>query len=298
MLNTSKIDFGRVSRYVEDKGFGFVSHTLQSQLDGDIFFHIKIIKKSNPDIVKRLENGMFIEDTECDSSKNSSDAICFWYRTEKTNKGMQVNSAININDLYGNEVESLRKIIENIWKKNKYISNCLIHASEDLLGVNRTNELKNKKNDFEIEEQEIYLKDLIEESSLRKNGSETKMLIDGNRITHEIDATKQRLRKLKGTETNYLELIESEYKQIIEEMKPLGFTHSKEVSDYIIKNKLRKKYKNISGVVKMEKEGSSWDFNGGLPRNVYARICQDLDLENEGSNAKAIGFESYNDLYD
>lgn len=298
MSNITKIDFGRVGRYVEDKGFGFVSQSFHSQYEDDVFFHIKTIKRSHPEIAKRLDNGGYIEDSGDDNVKSFSNAVCFWYKVNKTSKGMQVKSVIDINDLSDNEVKTLCEKIEGIWKDQKNISNSLIHASEDLLGVDRTNELKNKKKDHEIEEQEIYLKNLKEESALRKNGSEPKMLIDGNLIKGEIDFTKQRLRELKGTETKYLELIENEYKQIIEEMKPLGFTHSKEVSYYIIENKLGEKYKNISGVIKMEKEGNSWNFKGGFPPKVYKRICEDLDLENEGSNAKAIGFESYSNLYD
>jgi cold shock CspA family protein len=295
MQNIPIIDYGRVSNYVEDRGFGFVSQSIHNQHGVDVFFHIKSIKKSDSDVAKQLENSMFIES---DNNDQSSGALCFWYRAEKTGKGLQVNSVVKISDLSNNEIESISNKIENILEKGQKISNCLTRASEEILGIERINEIKNKNKDYEIKKAEIYLKQLKEESIIRKNGSEPKLLISEQLIQYEIENTDQKLRELKGTETQYLELIEHEYKQIIEEVESLGFTHSKELSHYIVKNKLGQKYKNISGVVKMEKDGNSWDYGGGFPPNIYSRICHDLDLSNEGSNAKVVGFESYSDLYD
>lgn len=294
MSNIIEIDFGRVSWYDEDKGFGFVSNAIQSQFDDDIFFHIKTIKMSHPDIAKQLDDGGFIDDSDCDRTKNSPDAICFWYRVEKTNKGLQVKSVINIGDLNDDEIISVRKKIEKNWQDQKNISNCLTHVTEDLLGVDRTNQLKNIRKDREktqsdrkIEELKKYLKSLKEEIALCEKGHEERGL-----LLLEIKLTTIELEGLNGSDR----LREEEYKQLIKEMKPLGFTNSNEISHYIMENNLGEKYKNISGIVKMEQDGSTWDFDGGFPKNIYRKICVDLGLDKARTTANAVGFESYNDL--
>jgi hypothetical protein len=79
-------------------------------------------------------------------------------------------------------------------------------------------------------------------------------------------------------------------------MKALGFTHSAQVSSYIMKNQLGYKYKNISGIVRMEKDGRQWDFKGGFPPEIYSKICQSLNLGNEGSYARVVAFNSFEEL--
>jgi len=63
-----------------------------------------------------------------------------------------------------------------------------------------------------------------------------------------------------------------------------------------MRNKLGLKYKHISGVVTMKKDGSTWDFKGGFPPDIYADICSALDLDNNGSYAKVVSFNSFNEL--
>jgi len=89
------------------------------------------------------------------------------------------------------------------------------------------------------------------------------------------------------------EINDDEFKQLVAEMTPFGFTNAREVSSYIIKNKLGNKYKNISGVVRMSKDEHEFNFNGGFPPDIYARVCSELNLNDEGSNAKVIGFTSF-----
>ncbi|WP_318492188.1 hypothetical protein [Photobacterium leiognathi] len=88
----------------------------------------------------------------------------------------------------------------------------------------------------------------------------------------------------------------SELVALISEVKAKGFEYSKELSNYIIKNQLKNKYRNISGVVKMEKSGEQWDFSGGFPKKIYSIVCSELGLSDQGTTAKAVGFKSFKDM--
>ena len=92
------------------------------------------------------------------------------------------------------------------------------------------------------------------------------------------------------------EIEEKEFEQLVKELKTLGFTNSSEVSDYIVKNKLGYKYENISGILEMTNKGNKWNFEGGFPKHIYARLCQELNLENNGTTAKPGQFQSFKAL--
>ena len=87
-----------------------------------------------------------------------------------------------------------------------------------------------------------------------------------------------------------------EFEQLVSEMIPLKFTLSSQVSAYIMNNRLGYKYKNISGIVKMEQDGNIWNFDGGFPPRIYAKVCSRLGLNNKGSHARVVDFKSFNDL--
>jgi len=89
---------------------------------------------------------------------------------------------------------------------------------------------------------------------------------------------------------------ESELLALISEVKSKGFKYSKELSSYILKNQLKRKYPNISGVVKMEKSGEQWNFSGGFPKKIYGIVCSELGLSDQGTTAKAVGFKSFKDM--
>ncbi|HDZ9271000.1 hypothetical protein [Vibrio cholerae] len=90
----------------------------------------------------------------------------------------------------------------------------------------------------------------------------------------------------------------SELTALISEVETKGFKYSKELSNYIMDNQLKKKYPNISGVVKMEKLGEQWDFSGGFPKKIYGIVCSELGLSDQGTMAKAVGFKSFKDIED
>lgn len=79
-------------------------------------------------------------------------------------------------------------------------------------------------------------------------------------------------------------------------MTKFAFTHSSQVSHYIVSNRLGYKYKNISGVLQMEFDGTTWDFKGGFPPKIYAKLCDELGLSNSGTRARAVAFESFDNI--
>lgn len=89
------------------------------------------------------------------------------------------------------------------------------------------------------------------------------------------------------------ELKNAEYKALLEEVRPLGFTKSSQVSDYIRDNNLEQKYGLISGNVQMERRGDTWNFNGGIDPEYYKRLCIELGLENNNSGSSVRGFSPY-----
>ena len=89
---------------------------------------------------------------------------------------------------------------------------------------------------------------------------------------------------------------ENEFNQLVDETRSRNFSRSKELSKYIVDNKLGFKYKNISGILEMEGPEGRWKFKGGFPPKMYARLCRELGLGNEGTEAKPRDFTPYKDL--
>lgn len=87
---------------------------------------------------------------------------------------------------------------------------------------------------------------------------------------------------------------EREFQALVAEMRPLGFTRSADVSNYIVKNRLGNKYGHISGILTMEGSGNQWEFVGGFPPKIYARLCDELGLGNQGTDAKPVHFVPFN----
>jgi hypothetical protein len=83
---------------------------------------------------------------------------------------------------------------------------------------------------------------------------------------------------------------------LLREMKAIGFTHSNQLSKYIMEKRLASKYPNISGIVRMELDGRQWDFRGGFPPQIYAIVCRELGLDNQRSRAVPVDFTSYKEL--
>jgi len=267
-----KIDFGIVKKYFTDRGFGFVGHTFHNIPSKEVFFHIKKIKRTDPELARKLDNDDFTE------------AVYFWYEIKTSNKGEEVLSVLNPNDIqqeYKSELPILIERIEHIWKDvNSIMPNWINQVSVDLMGVNRANELSNERDTLESRREE-------------KNEKNEKKRIEIEALQKIEEAN---FKKKIAEKLSQQEIEDNEFNQLIEEMSFLGFTSSRQVSSYIMTNKLGYKYKNISGIVKMEREGNTWDFKGGFPANIYARICSNLGLSNEGSRARVVDFNSFKKL--
>lgn len=92
------------------------------------------------------------------------------------------------------------------------------------------------------------------------------------------------------------QLEDEEFNALVEEVSAKGFTESKQVSNYIMTNKLGKKYRHISGILELERDGDAWRYHGGFPPHIYARLCEALGLGQKPSDARVAGFKSFNDL--
>ena len=92
------------------------------------------------------------------------------------------------------------------------------------------------------------------------------------------------------------QLEDAEFKALVEEVSAKGFTESRQVSNYIMANKLGRKYRNISGVLELERDGDAWRYHGGFPPHIYARLCEALELGQKPSDARVAGFKSFSDL--
>lgn len=262
------VDFGVVSKYFSDKGFGFVRGLLLGS-SSEIFFHIRTIKKTDLQLAARLAGDDFSEDFH------------FWFETEVTPKGTQVRAVLLLEQIRLVAISDQTRLIERVesyWRNLECQKpSWLDVVTSDLVGRDRTDELSlergrleaEKQNKLELERKEFERKAVIEQ--------ETKQLQrDADRAQELIE--------------------ENEFQNLLNEMTRLGFTSSSQVSKYIVSNHLGYKYKNISGIVKMELEGTTWNFNGGFPPKIYARLCDQLGLSNNGTKARAVAFESFGNI--
>jgi hypothetical protein len=92
------------------------------------------------------------------------------------------------------------------------------------------------------------------------------------------------------------QLEDAEFKALVEEVSAKGFTESRQVSHYIMANKLGRKYRHISGVLELERGEDAWQYHGGFPPHIYARLCDALGLGQKPSDARVAGFKSFSDL--
>ncbi|WP_377477741.1 MAG: hypothetical protein P2A85_04205 [Microcoleus anatoxicus] len=84
--------------------------------------------------------------------------------------------------------------------------------------------------------------------------------------------------------------------RLLKELGPLRFIYSRQLSIHIRTYQLGYRYPNISGIVTMENGGTRWLFAGGFPPEIYTIICRELNLANQGTSARAIHFESFQDI--
>jgi cold shock CspA family protein len=260
------IEFGGVKSYNADRGFGFVGRTF-SNPNEKVFFHIKKIKKKHPELAQKLDNS------------EAFATINFWYEIEITEKGEQVSKVWlntgNIPQSYTHELSSLIQRVESIWKNvDSPKPIWLDFITIDLVGADRKHELSVGRDNLENQLREAEEKLRREAEALRENE------IARIAKSHHLEKTKA-----------------DELHQLLTEMRPLGFTHSKQLSNHIVRCQLGYRYPNISGIVIMEDGDTEWEFPGGFPPGIYKIICRELGLDNQRTNARVKDFESFEDIY-
>jgi len=156
-----------------------------------------------------------------------------------------------------------------------------------------------------IEKEKIYYgkRKLLDSKleSKRIEQEETRKKLEEARILYELQepervAQEARRKAQLAAEFQRSKIEEREFGELVSELKPLGFTHSSHVSNYIKKNNLGNKYRHISGILHMEKDGENWAYSGGIQPKYYARLCDELDLSNKGSGAVPTSFESFESI--
>lgn len=258
------VNFGEVKKYISERGFGFVTHKIFVGQCPEVFFHISAIKKSNPLIAEQLNS--------------EEDGIFFWYEYANTHKGEQLVKVLKSCDINDEILSTLIIRLENLWLDiSKNIPQWLNQATIQLLDTENIERLIKKR-----------------ESLIQKQNEIEKKITDEKRAQEKIE--KDARQKILDEKIVQETLKEDEFQQLINEIKPLGFSTSSQVSNYIVINKLGVKYQNISGILEMTKDGTSWNFRGGFPPKIYARLCNELGLGNNGSCAQAGKFTSFKDV--
>ncbi|MDX7839503.1 hypothetical protein SJS76_08145 [Aeromonas caviae] len=262
------INFGIVSNYISDRGFGFVRGLLLGN-SSEVFFHITTIKRTDPELAARLASDPFGENFH------------FWFETEVTPKGTQVRSILSSEQVRRGAITEPNRLIERVefcWRNvGRQKPSWLDAVTSDLMGRDRTDKLSLERGHLETEGQK--------KRELERKEFEAKTAIEQERTQRQRDA-----------ERAQEQLEEDEFKSLVAETTKFAFTHSNQVSHYIVSNRLGYKYKNISGVLQMELDGTTWDFKGGFPPNIYAKLCDELGLSNSGTRAKAVAFESFGNI--
>lgn len=284
------IDFGSVKSYNSNRGFGFITGRFLNP-HRRVFFHIKKIKAKHPEIAEKLDN------------EENFQGLNLWYEIEQTQKGEQVKECwLHKDEIPENHVSELSDLIgkvENIWKNiDSSKPSWLDIVTIELVGTNRKDELSLQRNNLENQRREAgerKRKD-VEVERLRQ------IELQRERESQEVERQKQirvdkenEVRKLSAKYSLSIDEAEELY-LLLEEMRPKNFTHSKQLSMYIVKQKLGYKYKNISGILTMQDGGNEWDFHGGFPPKIYSNICKELGLDNQHTKARPIDFRSFKDV--
>lgn len=138
------IDFGVVSNYISERGFGFVRGLLLGN-SSEVFFHIKTIKKTDPQLAARLSSDPFSED------------LHLWFETEVTPKGAQVRAVLSREQVRRGAIIDPARLIERVeshWRKlGRQNPSWLDDITSDLVGQSRTDELSLERRRLEAEEQ-------------------------------------------------------------------------------------------------------------------------------------------------
>jgi cold shock CspA family protein len=252
------IEFGIVTRYFSDRGFGFVSRELSGTQQDQIFFHISTLEKTFPELADVVK------------SQGDEEATFFWYVTGSSAKGPQVVDTFDYDDIASLPRDDFLVVVEklkSLWINLDFqLPDWMVQVAKNTLSSEQFNDI----------------------NSSRKAAIEK---VKSQRLAPPAS------KKVIPKSTSFFDSIEEkEFEALVEEIRSLGFQRSSEVSSYIVKRRLGLKYQHISGHLEMCKNGDTWTFDGGIPWTIYSRLCIELGLENNGSSARVLKFTSYKAL--
>jgi hypothetical protein len=274
------IDFGKVERYFDRRGFGFVARTFAKMPPSEVFFHIKVVKKTNPELAYALDSA-------------TSDAIYFWYECRPSLKGQEVSAIVDpkrIRRELADQVAAYIDAIKASWMNaGKPLPDAIRKATYDLLTSDEANQLSTSRETLAAEQKRQ------QEEREKAKTARLQAIEEQRAAAQRADYARRKANEERRAAQEAME--DEEFRQLVAEMSAFGFTHSNQVSAYIVSHKLGHKYKHISGVLRMQLDGHVWDFDGGFPRNIYARLCEELGLRNQGSGAVPVAFTPYKDIF-
>lgn len=280
------VHFGVVQKYFPQKGFGFVKHPLNPRTRKEVFFHISNVPKSLKGIVEKL------------SSYEPGDDIYFWYEAENTRKGEQVKRILRtegIGELLKSNLHNFTHELEFIWQDIETLQPFwLCDVTLDLIGIDGLNKLKLERESLEKDNKDK--KDKKEAEELQQKERDRLKKIELEKIENERRRIEEEKKKQLELQKRQQKIEEEEFELLVAEMEQKNFTMSAQVSNYIINNRLGEKYKHISGVLVMENNSSIFEFNGGFPTNVYAKLCERLNLGNKRTKSRVVSFTAFKDL--
>jgi hypothetical protein len=261
-------DFGKVSNYIGERGFGFVRGLLLGD-SSEVFFHIRAVKKTDRYLAARIVENPFSTD------------FFFWFESDITPKGKQVRAILSPDQVRAGAIADPSRLIagvEAIWRSVRgQKPTWLDDVTIDLVGSLRARELALERNRLDDEVRQAR--------DLARKEMEARLAVEEERKQRQLEAKRAQE-----------EIEENEFQGLVAEMKKMAFSHSSQVSNYIVTRRLGLKYRNISGVLQMELNGTVWDFKGGFPPKIYARLCDALDLSNGGTRARPVSFESFDSI--
>lgn len=186
------IYFGKVNKYLTDRGFGFVKDVFNNSHSADLFFHIRSIKKSDFEFAKKIE------------AEDISPPVYFWYVTEISEKGEQVSAVLSPNEIHQDYANSLPGFTEKIvclWKNlGLNFPEWLVQITTDLMGAERVKQLRDERDKLALQikkENEIKLDQEKERQDIENANIEIlkmerlaqkKLLIETQRLQSEVES--------------------------------------------------------------------------------------------------------------
>jgi cold shock CspA family protein len=275
--------FGYITEYNAKRGFGLINNLFEDA-STTFFFHINTIRRRYPKLAKKLAN-----------QEDENERIYLWYKTKFMRGKNQVGFIwLNSAEIFKQEPEQrtvLTSNIENIWEN-------MFEKQDKAYSIAQTMKSTMSPTRFEMflhqkqREWEQHKKD-IESAVIDVLGVERFEELVQKRKAAQIGAENSKQEQFEQIVEGMSQSEKDEFRLLIEEMRPLNFTTSKQLSMYILRHQLGRKYKTISGIVEMEKNGRTWDFNGGFSPRIYSKICKVLELSDQNSKAKVVGFQSF-----